>query len=112
MNNLDHKVNLDNEIIENYYETRNVNYPNYPITSYPIYSYPMFCYPCMRDHYEDVDLDFDDYEDFDPDYRQKKRRRRRRRCRCRHPFCPCFYHYQRPFYPFFSPYMFREWDND
>ncbi|MBI6875625.1 hypothetical protein I6U51_23410 [Clostridium aciditolerans] len=75
------------DIIENYYQPRNMNSPTYPMYSCPPCNYPM----SMRDEY----YNSDEYDD--PGYRQRRRRRRR----YHRPFFYPFY----PFYPYYDPYF-------
>lgn len=108
MNIMDYNNNNNEDIIENYYQPRNMNSPTYPMYSCPLCNYPM----PMRgeyydsDEYDDPDehYDLDEYDD--PGYRQRhgRRRRSRRRSRRRYPryYGPSFYPWL--FLPFFFPF--------
>lgn len=111
MNTLDYNNDNTEEVMENYSEATNVNYPTYPMYYCPLCNYSM----SMRSDWDDSDEyddDLDEYDD-DPEYRQRPRRRRRprRRPRRRYP-----YYYPRPYtFPYIFPYLYLyddDWDWD
>lgn len=91
----DYRNDINEDILENYYQVRNMNSPIYPMYSCPLCNYSM----PMRDECYDPDEYYDSDEHDDLGYRQRRRRRRRRRRRYPRPY---FY----PFYPFFPFYPY------
>lgn len=105
MNITDYHNDNNEDIIENYYQPRNMNSPTYPMYSCPLCNYPI----SMRDEYYDS-YQYDDpgeYYDLneydDPGYRRKRRRRRRHRRRHSDFYNPYFYPWIY-FFPFFFPF--------
>lgn len=95
MSTIDYNDDNTKDIIENYPQPSDINYPTYPMHYCPLcrYSMPMLDeYAEYDDPYED---EYDEDDDFDPGYRQRRRRRRRRR----YPHYPYPYYYPRPYYP-------------
>lgn len=102
MNNMDHYNDNNEDIIENYYQPRNMNYPTYPMYSCPLCNYQMSMRDAYYDSYEydDPDEYYDLDESDDPGYRQRHHRRRRRRRR-QPRFDDRFFFPSPFFFPFF-----------
>lgn len=104
MSTINYNTDNTEEVVEDYSQDTNVNYPTYPMYYCPLCNDSM----SMRSEWDDSDEYDDDLDEFndDPGYRQRRRRRRRRRRR--YP-----YYYPRPYiYPYIFPFIYSSYYDD
>ena len=97
MNPIDYNNDINEDLLEDNYQSRDMNSPDYSMYYCPLCNYSM----PMRDEYYNSDEFYDPDQYDDSGYRQRRRRRRRRRRRYPRPYFYPFY----PFYSYYNPYF-------